>query len=44
MGVAAANHVSICKFSDKDSQRYMPVWTAIQTLCVQSKEVTASSI
>ena len=44
VGVAAADHRTICKFNDKDSQRYRPVWKAIQALCVKTEEVTASSM
>jgi hypothetical protein len=32
VGVAGANHKSICKFSRADSQKYLPVWRAIKNL------------
>ena len=32
IGVAGANHKSICKFSSADSQKYLPVWRAIKNL------------
>lgn len=44
VGVAAANHRTICKFNDKDSTRYKPVWQTIQALCVKSEEVTGLSM
>ena len=44
MGVIAADHTTICKFNYKDSQRYRPVWKAIQVLCAKTEENTASSM
>ena len=32
VGVAGANHKSICRFSRADSQKYLPVWRAIKNL------------
>jgi hypothetical protein len=32
VGVAGANHISICRFSRADSQKYLPVWRAIKNL------------
>src|SRR6266487_1347591 len=32
VGVAGANHKSICNFSRADSQKYLPVWRAIKSL------------
>jgi hypothetical protein len=32
IGVAGANHKSICKFSDFNSQKYKPVWNATEEL------------
>ena len=32
VGVAGANHKSICKFSRANSQKYLPVWRAIKNL------------
>jgi hypothetical protein len=32
VGVAHANHKSICKFSCADSQKYSPIWRAIKDL------------
>jgi hypothetical protein len=32
VGVAGANHKSICKFSRADDQKYSPVWRAIKNL------------
>lgn len=43
-GVTAADHRTICKFNDKDSQRYRPVWKAIQMLCANPEEVQASTV
>ena len=44
VGVIAADHRTICKFSDKDSQRYRPIWKAIQVLCAKAEEGTASGM
>lgn len=33
VGVAQANHRTVCKFERVDSQKYIPVWHAIRTLC-----------
>lgn len=44
VGVTAADHRTICKFNDKDSQRYRPVWKAIQMLCPNPEEVQASTV
>ena len=32
VGVAAANHITICKFDDEKSQRYLPVGRAVKKL------------
>jgi len=32
VGVAGANHKSICRFSRVDSQKYSPVWRALKNL------------
>jgi hypothetical protein len=32
VGVAGANHGTLCKFSDAKSQKYLPVWKAIEKL------------
>ena len=44
VGVIAANHVTICKFNSRDSQRYRPVWKAIQVLCTKTEQNPASSM
>lgn len=44
VGVIAADHRTICKFNSRDSQRYRPVWKAIQVLCAKKEENTASSM
>ena len=44
VGVAHADHRTICKFNNKDSIRYKPVWQTIQALCVKTEEVSASSM
>ena len=44
VGVIAADHATICKFNSRDSQRYRPVWKAIQVLCAKKEESTASSM
>lgn len=33
VGVAQANHRTICKFEAHDSQKYIPVWFAVKELC-----------
>jgi hypothetical protein len=33
VGVAQANHRTICKFERVDSQKYIPVWRAARALC-----------
>ncbi len=42
VGVIEADHRMICKFNDKDSQRYRHIWQATQMLCVEIVEDTAS--
>ena len=42
VGVAGANHKSICKFGRADSQKYLPVWRAIKNL-VDSALVDSTS-
>ena len=32
VGVAQSNHKTICKFDERDSQKYKPVWIAIKSL------------
>ena len=32
VGVAQSNHTMICKFDERDSQKYKPVWIAIKSL------------
>lgn len=32
IGVAGANHINICKFSDFNSQKYKPVWNTTEEL------------
>jgi hypothetical protein len=32
VGIAGANHKSLCRFSHADSQKYLPVWSAIKRL------------
>jgi hypothetical protein len=32
VGVAQSNHKTMCKFEDKDSQKYRPIWLAIKAL------------
>ena len=32
VGVAQSNHITMCKFDDRNSQKYEPVWMAIQEL------------
>ena len=44
VGVAAADHKTICKFNNKDSPRYRPVWKAIRELCAETRKDTASSM
>ncbi len=44
VGVIGADHRMICKFNDKDSQRYRHIWQAIQVLCVEIMEGTASGM
>ena len=42
VGVAGANHKTLCKFSRADSQKYLPVWRAIKSL-VDSALVDSNS-
>lgn len=39
-----ANHITICKFNDRNSHRYELVWTAIQALCVKREGDIAPSM
>jgi hypothetical protein len=32
IGIAGSDHRSMCKFGDFDSQKYKPVWNAIEEL------------
>jgi hypothetical protein len=34
VGIAGANHKSMTKFSSAQSQKYRPVWVAIERLCL----------
>ena len=44
VGVAQSNHKLMCKFEDKDSQKYKPVWLAIKGLAESALAVEADSI
>ena len=32
VGVAESNHRTMCRFDDRDCQKYKPVWLAIKSL------------
>ena len=44
MGVAQPNHKMICKFDERDSQKYKLVWIAIKSLAESALIEGGSSV
>ena len=44
VGVAQSNHKMMCKFDDKESQKYKPVWQAIRGLAESVLAAEANSV
>lgn len=44
VGVAQSNHKMICKFDERDSQKYKPVWIAIKSLAESALAEGGSSM
>jgi hypothetical protein len=44
MGVAQSNHKMMCKFDDRNSQKYKPVWVAIKALAEAALAAPANSV
>lgn len=44
VGVAQSNHKMMCKFDDSNSQRYKPVWLAIQAVAEAALAAGADSV
>jgi hypothetical protein len=44
VGVAQSNHKMMCKFDDRNSQKYKPVWLAIKAMAEAAFAATPDSI
>ena len=44
VGVAQSNHTMICRFDERDSQKYKPVWIAIKSLAESALTEGGSSV
>lgn len=44
VGVAQSNHKTMCKFDDRDSQKYRPVWLAIKALAESALTAGPNSV
>jgi hypothetical protein len=44
VGVAQSNHKMVCKFDERDSQKYKPVWIAIKSLAESALTEGGSSV
>jgi hypothetical protein len=44
VGVGQSNHKTMCKFDDKNSQKYKPVWLAIKALAEAALAALAASV
>lgn len=44
VGVAQSNHKTMCKFDDRNSQKYEPVWMAIQELAKSALDTGLASV
>ncbi len=44
MAVAQSNHKMMCKFDDRNSQKYKPVWLAIKALAEAALAAAADSV